>query len=750
MEGDNLIALVSRLLVDLSGANENITSTSLPSDDLSNVGSSIKERPQQVEQLWLAGPDELSQIIRMKNVAFSMGFEKVVDKKTTKQYYKQPKPPSGPLSSTPSGTRKLGHRGRRQTLASGKAAGDSIQLTEKEKFEKLKDDYLKKFELFKENLMKCNGVDEKVNEIDDIIDDGGVATGQRYGEVASVAAENVGVIQTKLDLVISFPDGTAICQKNINEKLSMIEVELCRVFKDVESCDRRNSANSAKNYAFTRLSLVMGEKKKHDYHMYNGSTVCKLLCALHEASIKRLNPESILHSIFGPLCSQSQMQSDLSPSNVVDNYEKSIMDRSENMLPSLRGATKHYVSDQSGNKIDVVLTKFSEMLIGEMEKEKSKHFGDVIGNDDTDGASVQTAKQRAYSLDNYSHKTPGSSSPYLQSGSSGLSSRPSSRSSSVASSSRFSRRGRSHHSFASMNSNRSVVKVPREKFCIPTAPPNIPTFEKRRPMKSCWEEDVVEKALEMYRSVPFKKHLNEQLTCVEINDDKENVKNVDKANDGNKINNGDDDNISCRRSNGEIGTLQSSRSMMGNISVEEHCLIALGKIQIVNAFMRFERAHCSIKDQFGVTLSKESQKFLKNIWDELSSISSPELTVMQFSKHVCAVYGCEINELPIRCERCKSVFYCSKTHQLAHMAVHIPICPLVTQAKMMGGNPLNGEKDMTGANSRKANNTSANRKNRINSCGHNACRRYCIYFKKPEITEEQRVKRELRRMLAFK
>ena len=255
-------------------------------------------------------------------------------------------------------------------------------------------------------------------------------------------------------------------------------------------------------------------------------------------------------------------------------------------------------------------------------------------------------------------------------------------------------------------------------------------------MKSCWEEDVVEKALEMYRSAPFQQHLYKKLTCVEASGDKENVKNVNNDN-----KDGNDDDKDCHKS--KEGNDTKSRCMVGRISVEEQCLIALGKMQIVNALIRFEEKHCSIKDQFGVTLSKETQKFLKSKWEELSSNPSSEWSVMQFSKNTCAVYGCEIDVLPIKCERCKSVFYCSKAHQVAHMAVHIPICSLLSGAKVK-------KKQHVGTTKCGSNNTHANRKSRTCSCGHKACRRYCLYFKKPEITVEQKIKRELKRLMAFK
>merc|ERR1711916_33931 len=120
------------------------------------------------------------------------------------------------------------------------------------------------------------------------------------------------------------------------------------------------------------------------------------------------------------------------------------------MLPSLRGARKHYVNEETGNRIDVLLTKFCEFLIGEMEKEKCKYFGEATGVDDSDNTNAQKAiKQSAYSLDNRPYVSPRYLSPYLQSDLSRPLSRPSSRCSSVTSSSRFTRRGRSHHSLGS-------------------------------------------------------------------------------------------------------------------------------------------------------------------------------------------------------------------------------------------------------------------------------------------------------------
>ena len=49
----------------------------------------------------------------------------------------------------------------------------------------------------------------------------------------------------------------------------------------------------------------------------------------------------------------------------------------------------------------------------------------------------------------------------------------------------------------------------------------------------------------------------------------------------------------------EIDYSNKNTSTSINISVEEQCLIALGKIQITNALIRFESAHCSINDHFG-------------------------------------------------------------------------------------------------------------------------------------------------------
>ena len=742
MEGENLVNLVCQCIITLTGAKEKERATTQWNQD-----GQQGEKPLQFEH-GLAGPDELSQVIRIKNAALCRGFELSAGSSSLKHNRRKPRPPIAPApsSSYSRGTRPSSGQG--DSMSRAKSMSKQKQKQRGANCPKEAVSAITKYWIhhsFQEGGSRTDyamGKEQektkearKDNDTEDVggTSDDDVSTMQ-CSEDSDNPTEDTSIAKTPIiDLFINLPDGTKLVLKSVNEKLDLVEVELNRFFSLVQSIDRRNLANSARNFVLMEISLVV-EQRRYVYHLYNGSTICKLLDALHSTHGKKIETDGLIMLIFGNISysnqhPQTQTKDASSRANISSSLESSRVSSCDNMLPSLRGAVKHYAPDQYRNRIYVLLTKFSDFLIGEAEKEKYKQLVGTGGVYDFNGLDVPSFSAGTHPYTK-SQRLP----PYLQSGST----RPSSRCSSAAGGFRHSRQGRSScYSMGNVNGNRSVVKSPREKFFIPIAPPSVPVSETRRPMSSSWNEGVVEKALHAYRSVPLPK----QNACGDENGIRDNVNNVNN------------DTTSHSDSSGENQVRKDSCGV--STSVEEQCLISLGKIQIVNALIRFEKAHCGISDQFGKVLSKETLSFLKEKWQDIASITAPEMSMLQPLNNRCGLYGCEVYELPIKCDRCKSVFYCSKAHQTAHMAVHIPICPIIIQSKCEDGIAIvNTNKQRTtkgkAINGDNNNNTHANRKNQVNSCGHRACRRYCLYFKKVELTEEQKLKRELKRELSLK
>ena len=150
------------------------------------------------------------------------------------------------------------------------------------------------------------------------------------------------------------------------------------------------------------------------------------------------------------------------------------------------------------------------------------------------------------------------------------------------------------------------------------------------------------------------------------------------------------------------------------LSVHTICHFAFSDYLALSNLVKFERDKNSKreKERDNSMLSNELRCFILQRLVVLGEGNACERnhTKALLCSIDCSLSGCE-KQGALLCKRCKLVKYCSKSHQKEDWENHYKMCKLTNSA---------------GSKIKK------NKKSTKNSCGHTACKLYCIYHPKYE------------------